>query len=97
DPPLPLSGIACSDGVLESRLPVDGARYRYSGKMSGWFLSTNLYDGTAKTAKVHHAYHVTAARPDLAKYLALPPGYRFDLGAGGRIWFDPELESEEPW
>lgn len=97
DPPLPLSGIACSDGVLEGRLPVGGARYRYSGKMSGWFLSTNLDDGTSKTAKVHHAYHVTAARPDLVKYLALPPGYRFDLGAGGRIWFDPALEAEEPW
>lgn len=97
DPPLPLSGIACSDGVLENRLPVDGARYRYSGKMSGWFLSTELDDGTSKTAKVHHAYHVTAARPDLAEYLALPPGYRFDLRAGGRIWFDPALEAEEPW
>lgn len=97
DPPLPLSGIACSDGVLEGRLAVDGARYRYSGKMSGWFLSTDLYDGTSKTAKVHHAYHVTAARPDLAKYLALPTGYRFEDGITPRVWFDPGLAAEEPW
>lgn len=97
DPPLPLSGIACSDGVLESRLPVGGTRYRYSGKMSGWFLSTDLYDDTNETVKVHHAYHVTAARPELARYLALPPGYRFDHGANARVWFDPELAAEEPW
>lgn len=97
DPLLPLSGVACSEGVLEGRLPIAGARYRYGEKMSGWFLSTDLYDGTSKTANVHHAYHVTAARPELTKYLALPPGFRFELGADTRIWFDPELATEERW
>ena len=95
-PPLPRAGIACSDGVLEGVLPVGGSRYRYSGKMSGWFLSTHFYD-TKDTVTVHHAYHVTAARPELARYLALPPGYRFDHGGPSRVWFDPELAAEEPW
>ncbi|MEZ5312668.1 MAG: hypothetical protein R2862_02945 [Thermoanaerobaculia bacterium] len=65
DPPHPLAGVACSDGVLEGQLPVGGARYRYSGKMSGWFLSTKLYDDTNETVKVHHAHHVTALAPNL--------------------------------
>lgn len=97
DPPTPLCLIACSDGVLEGRSPIGGTRYRYTGKMSGWFLSTDLYDGTNNTVKLHHAYHVTAARPELAKYLALPPGYRFDHGATAHVRFDPELAAEEPW
>lgn len=96
-PPGPLSLVACSDGVLEGRVPVGGARYRYSDEMSGWFLSTDLYDGTNSTVRLHHAYHVTARRPELAQYIALPPGYRFDHREEPRVWFDATLEAEEPW
>jgi hypothetical protein len=35
-----------------------------------------------------------SARPDLARYLALPPGYGFDARNGERIWFD-EQELQE--
>lgn len=97
EPPNPLSLIACSDGLREGRSPIGGTRYRHSGKMSGWFLSTDLYDGTNNTVKLHHAYHVTAARPELVNYLALPPGYRFDHGESPKIWFDATLEAEESW
>lgn len=96
DPPFLSSGIACSKGVLEEGLPVGGARYRYTGEMSGWFLSTELYD-TDESVAVHHAHHVTAARPELARYLALPPGFRFDHGATSRAWFDVDLAAEAPW
>lgn len=97
DPPHPLSLIACSDGVLEGRHAVGGIRYRFSGKMSGWFLSTELYDGATATVKLHHAHHVTAARPELAKYLALAPGYRFEDGLNARVWYDSSIAAEDPW
>ena len=47
--------------------------------MSGWWLITEKYDGNIESLKHEHTYHVTAARPDLASFLALPYGFRFDL------------------
>jgi len=47
--------------------------------MSGWWLITEKYDGNIESLNHEHTYHVTAARPDLASFLALPYGFRFDL------------------
>jgi hypothetical protein len=58
--------------------------------MSGWLIVTEQYDGDINSLKNHHTYHVTAARPDLAKFLALPCGFRFDQTDGEKAWFDPE-------
>jgi hypothetical protein len=38
-----------------------------------------------------HLYHVTAARPELTRYLALPYGFRVRLEGGEHIWFDEEV------
>jgi hypothetical protein len=46
--------------------------------------------------KREHLYHVTAARPDLAEYVALPYGFRFDLSQGQDVWFDPKVASQPP-
>ena len=58
--------------------------------MSGWLIVTEQYDGDIKSLRNEHTYHVTAARPDLAKFLALPCGFRFDQTSGEKAWFDPE-------
>jgi hypothetical protein len=39
-------------------------------------------------------YHLTAARPDLARYLALPFGFRFDQASGEDVWFDEQVARE---
>jgi hypothetical protein len=79
-----------SKGVFEG-LPVQGVRYASPDHMSGWWISTDQYDGNIKSMRQEHTYHVTCARPDLAKYLALPPGYRFDLSSFEDIWFDEQI------
>lgn len=85
-PPLPESLTAISAGVLDGQ-PVQGMRYPWPEHMSGWVIVTGAYTGDV-TGLIHqHTYHLSAARADIASYLALPPGFGFDL-ATGKIWYD---------
>lgn len=56
---------------------VNGVRYESPSHMSGWYLTSNEYNGDIKTLVVDHLYHILNERPDLVKFLALPVGYRF--------------------
>jgi hypothetical protein len=89
-PPRPDKLTVVSAGVLEG-LPVQGIRYPSPDHMSGWWITTDLYDGNAKSLRHEHTYHVTAARPDLAKYLALPDGFRFNFSVAEEVWFDEKV------
>ena len=59
--------------------------------MSGWWITTDLYNGDIQTLRREHTYHVTAGRPDLAKYLALPEGFRFNLSVAEEVWLDEKV------
>ena len=89
-PPRPDKLTVISQGVLEG-LPVQGVRYPAPDHMSGWWITTDQYDGDINSLKNHHTYHVTAARPDLARYLALPEGFRFDLSVKQDVWLDEKV------
>jgi len=84
--PRPDQMVAISDGVYEGDA-VEGVRYGSPPHMSGWWLTTNRFDGDIKSLKVVHLFHLTENRPDLAKYLALPYGYRFS-SQEDEVWFD---------
>jgi hypothetical protein len=58
--------------------------------MSGWWITTGRYDGNTASLKREHLRHLTAARPDLARLIALPFGFRFDLTHHEDVWFDPQ-------
>jgi len=77
-PPRPDQKVAISEGVYEGD-PVEGVRYPSPEHMSGWWLTTDRYDGNIQSLKVVHLYHVTSMRPALAQYLALPYGFRFSV------------------
>jgi hypothetical protein len=94
-PPRPDQLVVISAGVLEG-YPVQGVRYPSPANMSGWWITTDQYDGHVKSLEREHLYHVTAARPDLARYIALPHGYRFDLSDKEDIWFDSEVANSSP-
>jgi hypothetical protein len=96
EPAIPKSFSACSAGVLDSSEAVSGVRYIYSGERSGWFLSTRLHETNPDAVKMIHTYHVVGARPEVAKFLALAPGFCFDQQSG-RTWLDEELLAEEAW
>jgi hypothetical protein len=85
---------AISAGVMEG-LPVQAVRYPWQEHMSGWLLVTPKWDGNVKSLTNHHTYHLTAARPDLARFIALPIGFRFDLTKGENAWIDQEVANQE--
>lgn len=85
-PPRPDQLIVISDGVYEGD-DVEGVRYPSPSHMSGWWFTADRYDGNINSLKSVHAHHVSARRPDLAKFLALPFGYRF-FSPQSEVWFD---------
>ncbi len=88
--------VVISDGVYEG-MPVEGVRYPSPGHMSGWWLTTEEYNGDVNSLKTVHFYHIQEKRPDLAVYMALPFGYRFQIGGPEeRVWFDEEVSKEDP-
>jgi hypothetical protein len=78
-PPRPDRLTVVDEGVLQG-LPVQAVRYPSPEHMSGWWITTDAYNGEVSTLRREHTYHVTAARPDLAAYIALPYGFRFRVG-----------------
>ncbi|HEX7174810.1 MAG TPA: hypothetical protein VF240_05960 [Pyrinomonadaceae bacterium] len=86
-PPRPDQLVVVSDGVFEGDT-VQGVRYPSPEHMSGWWITTDRYDGNTDSLKREHLYHLTAARPDLARLIALPFGFRFDLAHHEDVWFD---------
>ncbi|OSR69953.1 hypothetical protein BV327_03879 [Pseudomonas syringae pv. actinidiae] len=73
--------IVISDGVFEGDA-VEGVRYPSPEHMSGWWITTDRYNGDTQTLKTVHAHHVAEHRPDLVKFLAMPFGYRFHEASG---------------
>jgi len=87
--------VAISKGVLEGTVPVEGVRYPSPDHMSGWWLTTDEYNGNIDSLKTVHFEHIIECRPDLAMYMALPFGYRFDLGGESEhVWFDEDVLEE---
>jgi hypothetical protein len=81
--------VVISDGVFDGD-HVQGVRYPSPEHMSGWWITTDRYDGKVSSLKTIHAYHLTRERPDLAPFLALAVGYRFYSDNGG-VRFDPKV------
>lgn len=93
-PPRADQMVAVSVGVYEGD-PVQGVRYHAPDHMTGWYATTARFNGDTRTLTVEHLYHLTAKRPDLARYVALPPGYRFDMtGGSDDVWFDVGVAAE---
>lgn len=88
-----LAGV--SPGVLEDVVPLYAIRHLAPSHMSGWYCWTDLYEGENRKMTPEHLYHITAARPMLAKYLALPVGYRITLRDTESVEYDKEV-AEEP-
>ncbi len=92
-PIIPLIGqkIAVSKEILEGS-EINGVRYEAPSHMSGWYLTSNDYNGDVNTLSVIHLYHLLQKRPEIAGFLSLPYGYRFFLdNQGEEVWYDKEV------
>ena len=81
---------AVTAGVTQGE-PVEGVRYRPEAHLSGWFLFAASYSGDSDPDDfvLIHACHMFEERPDVAAFLGLPVGWRFDTKVPGYAWFDP--------
>jgi hypothetical protein len=88
--PLFTQNIAISKGVLEG-LRVQGIRYNEPPHMSGWYLTTSEYDGNIENMKVVSLQTLVINRKDILQFLALPPGFVFEITENEtcRIWKAP--------
>ncbi|MEI8644369.1 hypothetical protein P4S60_01650 [Pseudoalteromonas sp. Hal040] len=87
--------VVISDGVYEG-LPLEGVRYHSPKHMTGWWLTTDEYNGDISSLKMVHFTHIVEYRPEVAIYMALPPGYRFMLGGEQEhVWFDEEVANDK--
>lgn len=92
--PAPDQLVVISEGVYDGDV-VEGVRYPSPKHMSGWWLTTNRYDGDITSLKTVHFAHIAEKRPDISDFLRLPFGYRFFSGDGS-TWFDQKVADAEP-
>ncbi|MDO6837835.1 hypothetical protein Q4596_19650 [Pseudoalteromonas carrageenovora] len=91
----PTQLVTISKGIYEGSIPVEGVRYPSPNHMSGWWLTTDEYDGNISSLVTVHFEHINEKCPELAIYMALPFGYRFNLGGETEhVWFDKEVANE---
>ncbi|WP_374018011.1 hypothetical protein ABU162_28710 [Paenibacillus thiaminolyticus] len=82
--------IVISKGVYDG-LGINAVRYSSPEHMTGWWLTTDLYDDNVDSLMNVHYFHVAFNRPDILKYLALPYGFRFYITDSEEdIWFDED-------
>jgi hypothetical protein len=75
-------------------LPINGLRHVRVGQTSGWYLWTggDIDQSDGAFFRPSHVRHLIDHVPSALKYLALPPGWRFQIAPDHEdVWFDPEL------
>jgi hypothetical protein len=97
--PCPTSGMSklgISQGVRTSLRPIHGLRHAPTGDASGWFVWAGEYSEDREFFKPLHMSHLNEWRPEIEKFLALPPGWRFLWAENYEdVWFDPNLLNVE--
>lgn len=86
--------IGLADNVLTDSIPINGLRHPIEGIGTGWFIwSGETFSTDADFFKPHCIEHLINLKPEIIKYLGLPPGYRFLIDNKGYedIWFDENL------
>ena len=84
--------VVVCNGVLKGKTQIEGVRYPSPIHMTGWWLTTDDYDGNVDSLKNIHYKHIVKQLPQIAIYLGLPYGYRFLLGGDKEhVWFDENI------
>lgn len=74
-------------------VPIHGLRHPIENNSTGWYIWTKDYSSDPDFFKPTHIVHLLDIKPQLLKYLGLPPGYRFLIDDKGYedIWYDETL------
>lgn len=84
-------GLARNTGRQQQ--PLNGLRHAPEDGTSGWFIWAGEQLSQSPDFFVPvHAVHLSELLPEVERYLALPPGWRFLIaGDYEDVWFDPSL------
>lgn len=85
--------VGISENVRTGVVPVNGLRHPPVGDTTGWYIwaGEKLLD-TPDFFKPLHVAHLDEWCPQVMKYLALPPGWRFLIADDYEdVWFDESL------
>lgn len=86
--------IGLADNILTSMIPINGLRHPVEKGTTGWYIwAGQEFSHDADFFKPYHLEHVINLKPEIIKYLGLPPGYRFLIDGKDYvdIWFDQTL------
>ena len=90
--------VGVSDNFFSEVLPLNGLRHPPEKSTCGWYLWAGEEMSEADDFfKPMHVYHLIERCPNVVKYLALPPGWRFLLaGEHEDVWFNANLLDTYP-
>jgi hypothetical protein len=85
--------VGIADNVSTDLKPIHGLRHPLADGTSGWFIWAGDYSESEDFFKPHCIKHLDQIKPEIVKYLGLPPGHRFLVDNNGYedIWFDKNL------
>jgi hypothetical protein len=79
--------------TTKGRMPINGLRHPVADDTNGWYIWCG--EDISREADFFaslHASHVYEEYPEIAKFLGLPPGYRFLFAPDSEdVWFDESL------
>jgi hypothetical protein len=93
DPATPNSKLGIALNVHEGLSPINGLRHPPINDTNGWYIWAGETLSTANDFfQPLHIEHIANWCPQIVKFLALPPGWRFLIaGDYEDVWFDKSL------
>jgi hypothetical protein len=91
----PAAKVGISRSVRDGQIPLNGMRHEPEEGTSGWFIwaGEDLLDDPDFFVPIH-VEHLAEWCPDVLRYLALPPGWRFLVAPDYEdVWPDASLLS----
>lgn len=79
--------------IESNQVPVNGLRHPPESGTNGWYIwAGEEFDDSPEFFSALHVRHIPEIRPEVAPYLALPPGWRFLVAPDYEdVWFDESL------
>lgn len=89
----PTSKLGISKTVLTGAIPINGLRHPPANGTNGWYIwAGEEFSTDPDFFDPLHVSHIDECAPNVAKYLGLAPGWRFQIADGHEdVWFDETL------
>lgn len=84
--------VGVSSNLKNGEYPLHGLRHEPTSGTSGWYIWCGEYSESQDFFSPLHTCHLASWRPEIMKYLGLPPGWRFLIATDYEdVWFDASL------